>query len=65
MDVLITANPKTLESKPNGKISIKVNTPYNKDVVADYEINSILDFINDEEFRNRILKTKITNYEEI
>ena len=26
--------------------------------LLDYEINSILDFINDEEFRNRILKTK-------
>jgi hypothetical protein len=65
VDVLITANPKTLELKPSGKISIKVKSSYNKDVVSDYEIDSILDFINNEELRNRILNTKITNYEEI
>jgi hypothetical protein len=28
--ILITANPKALESKPEGKISIKVNASYNK-----------------------------------
>lgn len=65
VDVLITANPKTLECKPNGKIGVKVNCSYNKDVKADYEIDSILDFIKNEEFRNKILSTKITNYEEI
>jgi len=65
VDVLITANPKTLEVKPNGKISIKVKSSYNGDAVSDYEIDSLLDFINNEELRNRILNTKITNYEEI
>jgi hypothetical protein len=30
IDVLITANPKALESKPEGKISIKVNASYKK-----------------------------------
>lgn len=65
LDILITSNPKALESKPSGKISVKVNTPYNKDVVADYEIDSILDFINNEEFRDKIFNTKITTYEEI
>jgi hypothetical protein len=65
IDVLITANPIALENKPLGKISIKVKAPYNKDVKADYEIDSILEFINDEEFRDRILNTIITTYEEI
>lgn len=65
VDVLVTANPKALELKPVGKISVKVKAPYNKDVVADYEIDSILDFIKDEELRNKILSTKITTYEEI
>ena len=65
VDVLITANPQTLEAKPSGKISVKVNVPYNKDVASDYEINSILDFIRDEDLRDRILNTKITTYEEI
>jgi len=64
-DILITANPKALEAKPSGKISIKVKASYNKDIQADYEIDSILDFIKDEELRNRILNTKITTYEEI
>jgi hypothetical protein len=65
IDVLVTANVIALENKPQGKISIKVKSPYNKDVKADYEIDTLLDFINDEEFRNRILNTIITTYEEI
>jgi hypothetical protein len=65
IDVLVTANVIALENKPQGKISIKVKSPYNKDVKADYEIDTLLDFINNEEFRNRILNTIITTYEEI
>ena len=66
VDVLITANPKALESKPSDKISVKVKTSYNTDVKADYEIDSILDFIKDEELRKKILKKIITTtYEEI
>lgn len=64
-DVLITANPIALENKPSGKISVKVKASYNKDAAADYEIDSILDFIRDEELRNRILTTITTTYEEI
>ena len=65
VDVLITANPQTLEAKPSGKISVKVKTSYNQTTPSDYEIDSILDFIKDEELRERILNTKITTYEEI
>jgi hypothetical protein len=65
LDVLITANPDALMNKPSGKISIKINASYNKDVKADLEIDSILDFIKDENLRNKILNTKITTYEEI
>ena len=65
IDVLVTANPIALDNKPQGKISVKVKTNYNKDVKADYEIDHILDFINDEEFRNRIFNTTITTYEEL
>jgi 5'(3')-deoxyribonucleotidase len=64
-DILITANPVALENKPSGRISVKVKAPYNKNVSADYEIDSILDFIKDEELRNKILNTTITSYEEI
>lgn len=65
LDVLITANPQALEAKPSGKISVKVNTTYNKNVAADFEIDSILDFIKNEDLRTKILNTKITTYEEI
>jgi 5'(3')-deoxyribonucleotidase len=65
LDVLITANPQTLEAKPSGKISVKVNTTYNKNIAADFEIDSILDFIKNEDLRTKILNTKITTYEEI
>jgi 5'(3')-deoxyribonucleotidase len=66
LDVLITANPKALEAKPSGKISVKVKTAYNENVKADYEIDSIMDFIKDAELRNKILvKTITTTYEEI
>jgi len=64
VDVLVTANPRALESKPSGKISVKVNASYNKDVKADYEIDNIMEFMNDS-IREKILNTKITNYEEI
>lgn len=65
IDILITANPEALKNKPTGKISVKVSAPYNKDINADYEINSIVDFIKDDNLKNKILNTKITTYEEI
>lgn len=65
IDVLITANPIALNSKPPGKISVKVKASYNQDVKADFEIDSLMDFIKDETLRDRILNTKITTYEEI
>lgn len=65
LDVLITANPTALENKPAGKISVKVKASYNKDVKADYEIDSLMDFMKDEALRNKILNTITTTYEEL
>ena len=65
IDVLITTCPKALEAKPDGKLSIKVNTAYNVDSKSDFELDSILEFMNDENLRDRILNTKITTYENI
>lgn len=65
IDVLITANPTALECKPKDKISVKINSSYNKDVKADYELDSIIDFFKDETLRNKILNTKIISHEEI
>lgn len=63
VDVLITANPVALENKPSDKISVKIKAPYNQNVVADYELESILDFITDISLREKILNTKIINQE--
>jgi len=65
VDILITANPEALKNKPSNKVSVKVKAPYNQNISADYEIESILDIIKDENLRNKILNTKITTYEEI
>ncbi|NIQ16123.1 MAG: hypothetical protein GTO02_17545 [Candidatus Dadabacteria bacterium] len=65
VDVLITANPKALESKPDNKISVKVNATYNNDVNSDFEISSIKEFITDEVLRDKILNTKTVDFEEI
>ncbi len=65
-DVLITANPIALENKPAGKISVKINAPYNKESQADYTLDSILEIINDSDLRTRILTEIITTtYEEL
>lgn len=64
-DVLITANPISLANKPSGKMSIKIKSHYNQDVSSDYELDSILEFINNEDLRNNILNTKITTYEQL
>jgi hypothetical protein len=66
VDVLITANPRALSAKPNDKISVKINTSYNSDSQSDYQLDSIIEFFKDEEFRNKILKPIITTtYEEL
>lgn len=44
IDVLLTANPNLLLDIPNGKIVIKYNTNYNKDVDATHSINKFKEF---------------------
>ena len=46
-DIMITANPNLLNAKPDGKISFKVNAPYNKEAKGDYEFNSMSEIIQD------------------
>lgn len=65
IDILITANPKALEAKPKNKISVKVNASYNKNVKADFEIDSLLDLIKNETLRETIFNTKTTTFEEL
>ena len=56
IDILVTANPIALEAKPEGKISVKINASYNKNTKADYELDSVLDFIDNEEMFNKIIE---------
>jgi hypothetical protein len=57
-DLLITANPIALENKPEGKISVKISAPYNKDSKANYELNSLDEFISDASVREKIINNK-------
>ena len=41
VDVMITDRPEIINSKPDGKIVVKVIRPFNIDLKSDYEINSI------------------------
>jgi len=55
-DILITANPMALESKPEGKTAVKVKCSYNTEDEADFTIESLLDFISDEGLRQTIIE---------
>lgn len=55
IDILITANPIALECKPEGKISVKINSTYNGESEADFSFDTILDVINNEENFNKII----------
>ena len=57
-DILITANPNLIKNKPEEKIAIKINMPYNVDVECKYSYDSIIDMINDE---NEIIINKLND----
>ena len=46
-DILITANPRLLENKPEekGKISVKIEMPYNKDFKSDFSYGTFREFV--------------------
>lgn len=53
-DVLITADPKLLENKPDGKIAVKIKTDYNTDSKYDFEYDKLSNFIEDEEIIEKL-----------
>jgi hypothetical protein len=65
VDVLITANPITLESKPQGKISIKVINDYNKDYESDYTIIDLKELLDDKPTLEKILNTTTVSFTEV
>jgi len=54
VDILITANPKLLENKPEGKKSIKIDFKYNEESPSDVHYNSLFEFIDDREILNTL-----------
>ncbi len=65
VDVLITASPKTLSSKPVGKVSIKVINTYNKNSNSDYTIVDLKELLEDKNTLTKILNTETVEYEDI
>lgn len=65
IDVLITASPETLLSKPDEKISIKVINSYNKDCNSDYTIVDLKELLEDKNMIEKILGTETIEYEDI
>ena len=65
VDVLITANPITLNTKPTGKISIKVIKEYNKDINSDYTIVDLKELLDNKKILEKILSTETIEFEDI
>lgn len=53
-DVLVTAEPKLLKEKPEGKVVVKIEAPYNKDIDADLTYESLSALITDEKFIEKV-----------
>ena len=58
-DVLITANPTLLDTKPEGKVSIKIKAEYNEDSDADYTFTDLSSFISDEKNITKLIDETI------
>lgn len=57
-DMLITAEPRLIKERPDGKICVKIEMPYNKDLEADYTYASVKDFLNDKEKFYELIEEK-------
>ena len=55
-DVLITANPDLLNSKPSDKITVKISREYNKESEADFEYRDFSTFAAEKENTEIIVK---------
>ena len=54
-DVLITANPDLLKTKPDNKITIKIKTEYNNDCESNYSFNSLSEFLRNNENTEKLI----------
>lgn len=51
VDCMITDHPEILNSKPEGKITIKINKNFNQDIPSDYTVNTVKELSDLELFR--------------
>jgi hypothetical protein len=65
VDILITANPTTLDSKPSGKVSIKVINHYNKDCESDYTVIDLKELLDDKKMLEKILNTETVDFQDV
>tara|TARA_R110001583_G_scaffold174803_1_gene329298 strand:+ start:205 stop:813 length:609 start_codon:yes stop_codon:yes gene_type:complete len=63
-DILITTFPEVLKTKPEGKVSIKIERKYNKNDKADYSSKSTTEVL-EEGYIEKIINTKTVEYKEL
>lgn len=57
-DLVITASPEILDSKPEGKTSVKINAVYNTESEADYTFDDTNALFEENGVLNKIIKLK-------
>ena len=57
-DVLVTADPRFIREKPYGKICVKIEMPYNKDVDADITYKNLSEAFKDNDILDKIFVKK-------
>lgn len=62
VDALVTATPRTLDAKPEGKVAIKINCSYNEESEGDYEYDKVEDFFSDKQTLDKIINQKEKDY---
>lgn len=53
-DVLVTADAKLLNEKPDGKKSVKIKMPYNKECHSDIEYETLAELLDDNNFIEKV-----------
>ena len=64
-DVLITADPKLLKNKPEGKKSVKIETEYNKDVESDFTYDKLSTLLADQKFIDKLFMNEAELIDEV
>ena len=55
-DVLVTADPKLLAEKPEDKITVKIEMPYNEELGSDFTYSDLEAFLEDEEIVEKLVE---------